>query len=49
MTTSPIRRVGIIDPEVIDAEVYPGMIIGNTAITDIVPNASRAVTARRPL
>ena len=45
MTTSPIRRVGIIDPEVIDAEVYPGMIIGNTAITAIVPNANRAVAS----
>jgi hypothetical protein len=49
MTTSPIRNVGIIDPEVIDAEVYPGMIIGNTAITDIVPNANRAVAATRPV
>ena len=49
VVTSPIRNVGIIDPEVIDAEVYPGMTIGNTAITDIVPKASRAVAATRPL
>ena len=49
MTTSPIRRVGIIDPEVIDADVYPGMIIGTTAITASAPKTIRAVKATRPL